>query len=75
MAQGRPHPFRRRVEPHRQLGHRRTLAPVHRPGRPAASVNSDAWDGYQADQTEVLAHLRDLGRRNTVFLSGDVRFS
>jgi alkaline phosphatase D len=34
--------------------------------------NVDQWDGYQADQHRILAHLRDHGVKDTVFLTGDI---
>ncbi len=34
--------------------------------------NVDQWDGYTADRREVLAHLRDHGVLNAVFLTGDI---
>ncbi|WP_405562044.1 alkaline phosphatase D family protein [Streptomyces sp. NBC_01180] len=50
------------------------LVPTGRP-EPATSVNTDAWDGYQADQNELFTHLRNHGTRNAVILSGDVHSS
>jgi alkaline phosphatase D len=34
--------------------------------------NVDQWDGYTADRRELIAHLRDHGVQNTVFLTGDI---
>lgn len=34
--------------------------------------NVDQWDGYTADQSRVLRHLRDNGITDTVFLTGDI---
>ncbi|MFD7917726.1 alkaline phosphatase D family protein [Streptomyces sp. NPDC059740] len=42
---------------------------------PVAVANTDGWDGYQAEQRELFAHLRDHGVRGTVMLSGDVHSS
>ena len=41
---------------------------------PVAGVpyNVDQWDGYPAERAKVLAHLRDRGIRDTVFLTGDI---
>ncbi|MEU2084098.1 alkaline phosphatase D family protein [Streptomyces albus] len=50
------------------------LLPTGRP-EPATSVNTDGWDGYQAEQRELFAHLRDHGIGNAVILSGDVHSS
>ncbi|MEU0934260.1 alkaline phosphatase D family protein [Embleya sp. NPDC005971] len=46
-------------------------------GRPEApvTVNSDQWDGYRAEQSELFTHLRRHDKRNTVFLSGDLHSS
>ena len=37
--------------------------------------NVDQWDGYTDDRRELLAHLRDHGIRDTVFLTGDIHSS
>lgn len=37
--------------------------------------NADAWEGYQADRTDLLTHIRDAGITDTVFLTGDVHVS
>ncbi|MFG2228342.1 alkaline phosphatase D family protein [Streptomyces sp. NPDC048644] len=50
------------------------LLPTGRPD-PATAVNTDGWDGYQADQNELFTHLRNHDTRNTVILSGDVHSS
>lgn len=34
--------------------------------------NVDQWDGYTADRSRVLGHLRDRGVKDTVFLTGDI---
>lgn len=34
--------------------------------------NVDQWDGYGADQSRVLRHLRDHAISDTVFLTGDI---
>ncbi|MFF7676011.1 alkaline phosphatase D family protein [Actinacidiphila glaucinigra] len=39
------------------------------------AVNVDQWDGYTDDRREILAHLRDNGIRNTVFLTGDIHMA
>ncbi|MFD0855476.1 alkaline phosphatase D family protein, partial [Actinomadura adrarensis] len=43
-------------------------------GIPAGGVaiNTDQWDGYTADRTELLGHLNDERITNTVFLTGDI---
>ncbi|SDS94354.1 alkaline phosphatase D [Friedmanniella luteola] len=59
------------------------LAPVRFPGAvlgaPAGTslVNSDQWDGYQADQRRFLRHLAEQPHRNgdTVVLTGDIHSS
>lgn len=38
-------------------------------------INGDAWDGYQAERAQILAHLRDNAINNVVILSGDVHSS
>ncbi|MFT2019825.1 alkaline phosphatase D family protein [Streptomyces sp. 796.1] len=35
----------------------------------------DQWDGYTDDRRELLAHLRDRGIDNTVFLTGDIHMA
>ena len=47
---------------------------VDAPVPPVAGVpyNVDQWDGYPAERAAVLAHLRDRGIRDTVFLTGDI---
>lgn len=37
-----------------------------------APYNVDQWDGYPVERAKVLAHLRDRGIRDTVFLTGDI---
>ncbi|MGP3921668.1 alkaline phosphatase D family protein [Streptomyces sp. 8N616] len=39
------------------------------------AVNVDQWDGYTDDRRELLAHLRDGGLTNTVFLTGDIHMA
>lgn len=34
--------------------------------------NIDQWDGYTADRSRVIGHLRDNGIKDTVFLTGDI---
>lgn len=54
------------------------LAPLAKllglPGEGLA-INPDQWDGYTDDRRELLAHLRDHGIRNTVFLTGDIHMA
>ncbi|WP_439938307.1 alkaline phosphatase D family protein [Nocardia sp. N13] len=40
--------------------------------RDGAPYNVDQWDGYTDDRREVLAHIRDRGLRDVVFLTGDI---
>ncbi|MBC3991793.1 alkaline phosphatase D family protein [Streptomyces sp. AC563] len=35
----------------------------------------DQWDGYTDDRRELLAHLRERGIDNTVFLTGDIHMA
>ena len=35
-------------------------------------LNGDAWDGYQAERTAIINHLRDNSINNVVILTGDV---
>ncbi|WP_369217050.1 alkaline phosphatase D family protein, partial [Streptomyces flavofungini] len=39
------------------------------------AVNADQWDGYTDDRKELIAHLRDNGIRDTVFLTGDIHMA
>lgn len=34
--------------------------------------NVDQWDGYEADRSRVVAHLRDNAVKDAVFLTGDI---
>ena len=34
--------------------------------------NVDQWDGYEADRSRVIRHLRDNGIKDAVFLTGDI---
>jgi len=34
--------------------------------------NVDQWDGYTADRSRVIGHLRDNGIKDAVFLTGDI---
>ena len=34
--------------------------------------NVDQWDGYEADRSRVIRHLRDNAVKDTVFLTGDI---
>jgi alkaline phosphatase D len=40
--------------------------------RNGAPYNLDQWDGYTADRTEVLRHVRDHGVRDALFITGDI---
>jgi len=65
------------------IGNQVILAPVRFPGAvlgapPNVSLlNSDQWDGYQADQAELIAHLDAQTRRagDAVVLTGDIHSS
>ncbi|MER5180824.1 alkaline phosphatase D family protein [Streptomyces sp. NPDC002896] len=39
------------------------------------AINVDQWDGYTDDRRELIAHLRDNGITNTVFLTGDIHMA
>ncbi|MFC9480775.1 alkaline phosphatase D family protein [Streptomyces griseus] len=39
------------------------------------AVNVDQWDGYTDDRRELIAHLRDRGVADTVFLTGDIHMA
>lgn len=41
----------------------------------AGSLGSDQWDGYDADRTELVSHIRSNALRNVVFLTGDIHTS
>ncbi len=57
------------------------IAPFRIPGAvfgsPVDLVNGDAWDGYGADQADLLAHLaaQPAEAGDTVFLTGDIHSS
>jgi len=64
------------------VGNQVIFAPVRFPGAalglPAGQyVNSDQWDGYQADQSALVAHLDETDSRHgdAVFLTGDIHSS
>lgn len=40
-----------------------------------AGFNSDSWDGYRENRTQILDHLRGESIDNVVFLTGDVHSS
>ena len=42
---------------------------------PGTPFNVDAWDGYGADRTELLTHIRDNAIDNVAFLTGDIHSS
>jgi phosphodiesterase/alkaline phosphatase D-like protein len=65
------------------IGNQVILTPVRFPsaalGLPPGQtlVNSDQWDGYQADQAELIGHLAAQPKRagDTVVLTGDIHSS
>ncbi len=78
--------LKRGVAKHRRwhlVGNQVILAPVRFPGAalglPAGQtyVNSDQWDGYQADQADLLSHLAAQPERagDAVMLTGDIHSS
>ncbi|WBB90751.1 alkaline phosphatase D family protein [Verrucosispora sp. WMMC514] len=40
-----------------------------------AVLNTDQWDGYNADRNELVDHLRATGTQDVVFLTGDIHTS
>lgn len=48
------------------------MAPLEAFGVP---VNTDQWDGYQADREEIYDHIREDSIRNFVVLTGDIHTS
>ncbi|MGI5521184.1 alkaline phosphatase D family protein [Micromonospora sp. CA-259024] len=40
-----------------------------------AVLNTDQWDGYNADRNELVDHVRATGTRDVVFLTGDIHTS
>jgi phosphodiesterase/alkaline phosphatase D-like protein len=62
------------------VGNQVMVAPVRWPGAALGAppnlvlLNSDQWDGYQADQADLLGHLGALPDRagDTVVLTGDI---
>jgi len=65
------------------IGNQVIMTPVRFPGAilgaPAGTtlLNSDQWDGYQADQADLIAHLDAQSRRSgdAVVLTGDIHSS
>ncbi|GAB3678194.1 alkaline phosphatase D family protein [Angustibacter aerolatus] len=65
------------------VGNQVIVTPVRFPGAALgipsvpSVINSDQWDGYQADQADLLGHLDGLPRRSgdTVVLTGDIHSS
>ena len=64
------------------VGNQVIFTPIRFPGAalglPAGDyLNSDQWDGYQADQAALIAHLdaHDSGHGDAVFLTGDIHSS
>lgn len=43
--------------------------------RGGVSFNADAWDGYTADRKRLLSAIDQSGRRNVVFITGDIHMS
>jgi alkaline phosphatase D len=39
---------------------------------PGVPLNQDGWDGYAAERTEILTHVKDRGIKNLVALTGDI---
>ena len=68
-------------KPWHLVGNQTVFTPVRFPGAifgaPGPLVNSDQWDGYQADQSAVIDHLASLPGRSgdAVFLTGDIHSS
>jgi alkaline phosphatase D len=42
---------------------------------PLRYASDDSWPGYAHERDEILAHVRDRGVRNVIFLSGDVHYA
>jgi alkaline phosphatase D len=65
------------------IGNQVIITPVHFPGaaigvpRIPILINSDQWDGYQADQDELIAHLgaQPAAAGDVVVLTGDIHSS
>jgi phosphodiesterase/alkaline phosphatase D-like protein len=65
------------------IGNQVVLAPVRFPGAVLGApanltlLNSDQWDGYQADQAELLTHLggQPAANGDAVVLTGDIHSS
>lgn len=53
----------------------RPLAELFGKPKEGLALNTDQWDGYTHDRRELLAHLRENGIRNTVFLTGDIHMA
>ncbi len=54
------------------LGQQVMMAPLHAFGIP---VNTDQWDGYQAERAELLNFFVDSAIQNVVVLTGDIHTS
>jgi alkaline phosphatase D len=73
----------RRGRPWHLIGNQVVLTPVRFPGAvlgaPAelTMLNSDQWDGYQADQSNLIGHLgsQPAGAGDVVVLTGDIHSS
>ena len=70
------------TRPWHLVGNQVVVAPISWPGQifgvPGVTLlNSDQWDGYQADQAELLSHLASLpaAAGGTVVLTGDIHSS
>jgi alkaline phosphatase D len=65
------------------IGNQVVLTPVRFPGASLGApanltfLNSDQWDGYQADQNSLIAHLaaQPAGHGDAVVLTGDIHSS
>lgn len=51
------------------------LSPALKADGGGIPLNTDQWDGYRADQNRVIAHLRDNGIDDVVFVTGDIHTS
>jgi alkaline phosphatase D len=56
----------------RLIGNQVMMSPLKALG---SALNQDQWDGYPAERTKILSHIRDNNIDNVVVLTGDIHTS
>lgn len=56
----------------RLIGNQVMMSPLKALGQ---ALNQDQWDGYPAERTKILSHIRDNNIDNVVVLTGDIHTS